>query len=164
MQLQIPPNQEVIMIEVSRTLKVNDGAGPTLSVEQVWEGLLEKAGNPMKYVKSITECTVTDRFDGGLVREITHVGQPVREVVTFYPMRRVHFVRTHGSARGTIDNELGRDAEGNLELTFTFRIVVDGVEDGSPQEGEFAKGMEADYLDAVQTTLTACRDRVTADA
>jgi hypothetical protein len=148
------------MIEVSRTLKVNEGAAPELSVEQVWEGLLEKAGNPMQYVKSITECTVTDRFDGGLVRDIIHVGQPVREVVTFYPMSRVHFVRTHGAARGTIDNELGLDAEGNLELTFSFRIVIDGVDDGSAQEAEFAKGMEADYLDAVRTTLAACRDRV----
>ena len=148
------------MIEVSRTLKVNDGTAPELSLEQVWEGLLEKARKPMQYVKSITECTVTDRFDGGLVRDIIHVGQPVREVVTFYPMSRVHFVRTHGSARGTIDNELCLDAEGNLELTFSFRIVIDGVEDGSAQEVEFAKGMEADYLDAVRTTLAACRDRV----
>ncbi|MDT0183987.1 SRPBCC family protein [Microbacterium sp. ARD31] len=147
------------MIEVSRTLPVNDGADVELTVDEVWDGLVEKAANPLPYVKSITECTVVDRFDGGLVRDIIHVGQPVREVVTFYPKRRVHFVRTHGTARGTIDNEIGHDADGGLELTFTFRIVVDGVEDGSPQEAGFAEGMEADYLDAVRTTLAACRAR-----
>ncbi len=147
------------MIEVSRTLPVNDDTGPVLTVDHVWEGLVDKAQNPLPYVASISECTVTERFDGGLVRDIVHVGQPVREVVTFYPKQRVHFVRTHGSARGTIDNEIGLSETGEPELTFTFRIVVDGVEAGSPAEREFAERMEADYLDAVRTTLKAVCDR-----
>jgi fructose 1,6-bisphosphatase len=149
------------MIEVSRTLPVNEGAGPVLTVDDVWEGLVDKAQNPLPYVASISECTVTERFDGGLVRDVLHVGQPVREVVTFYPKQRVHFVRTHGTARGTIDNEIGLSDAGQPELTFTFRIVVDGVGPGSPAEKEFAERMEADYLDAVHTTLKAVRDRVT---
>jgi len=149
------------MIELSRSLIVNDGTQPELSVDDVWAGLQEKAANPMPYVKSITSCTVIDRFEGGLVRDIIHIGQPVREVVTFYPKRLVHFVRTHGSARGTIDNEIGHDENGALTLTFTFRIVIDGVEPGSPREDEFATGMEADYLGAVRTTLAAVRERVT---
>jgi hypothetical protein len=148
------------MIEVSRSLLVNDGTQPELSADDVWAGLQEKAANPMPYVKSITSSTVIDRFEGGLVRDIIHVGQPVREAVTFYPKRRVHFVRTHGSARGTIDNEIGQNEDGALTLTFTFRIVIDGVEPGSHREAEFAAGMEADYLDAVRTTLAAVRERV----
>ncbi|WP_435283488.1 SRPBCC family protein [Streptomyces koelreuteriae] len=147
------------MIEVSRTLSVNDGTGPVLGVDEVWEGLVDKAQNPLPYVASISECTVTERFDSGLVRDIVHAGQPVREVVTFYPKQRVHFVRTHGSAKGTIDNEIGLSDTGEPELTFTFRIVVDGVEADSPAEKEFAERMEADYLDAVRTTLKAVRDR-----
>lgn len=148
------------MIEVSRTLPVNDGSGPVLTVADVWEGLADKAQNPLPYVASISECTVAERFDGGLVRDIVHVGQPVREVVTFYPQQRVHFVRTHGAAKGTIDNEVGLDEAGEPELTFSFRIVVDGVDANSPAEKEFAERMEADYLDAVRTTLRAVRNRV----
>ncbi|WP_328508033.1 SRPBCC family protein [Streptomyces sp. NBC_00391] len=148
------------MIEVSRTLVVNDGDGPVLTVDDVWEGLVDKAQNPLPYVASISECTVTERFDGGLVRDIVHVGRPVRELVTFYPKQRVHFVRTHGTARGTIDNEIGLGDTGRPELTFTFRIVVDGVEPGGPVEKDVAERMEADYLDAVRTTLKAVRDRV----
>jgi hypothetical protein len=148
------------MIEVSRTLSVNDGTGPVLRVDDVWEGLVDKAENPLTYVSSMSECAVTERFEGGLVREVVHVGQPVREVVTFYPKQRVHFVRTHGTARGTIDNELGLDAAGEPTLTFSFRIVIDGVEPGSAEEKEFASHMEADYLDAVRSTLKAVRDRV----
>lgn len=148
------------MIEVSRTLPVNDGSGPVLTVDDVWEGLVDKAQNPLLYVASISECTVAERFDGGLVRDIVHAGQPVREVVTFYPKQLVHFVRTHGKARGTIDNEVGVDDAGELELTFTFRITVDGIEPDSPAEKEFAERMEADYLDAVRTTIKAVSDRV----
>src|SRR5262249_4536363 len=118
--------------------------------------------NPLPYVASISECDVTDRFDGGLVRDIVHAGQRVREVVTFYPKERVHFVRTHGRAKGTIDNEVGLGDGGEPELTFTFPIAVDGVEPGSAQEKEFAEAMEADYLDAVRTTLRAVQERVAA--
>jgi hypothetical protein len=148
------------MIEVSRSLPANDGMGPVLSVDDVWDGLVEKASNPLPYVRSITECRVTERFEHGLVRDIIHAGQPVREVVTFYPKRRVHFVRTHGTARGTIDNEISRDEAGTLVLTFTFRIEVDGVQPGSAEERQFAARMEDDYLDAVRTTLAAMRERV----
>jgi hypothetical protein len=150
------------MIELSRSLLVNDGDAPVLGVDDVWAGLVDKAENPLPYVASITECTVMDTFDGGLIRDIIHVGQPVREVVTFYPKQRVHFVRTHGAARGTIDNEIGLDDSGEPVLTFTFRIAVDGIETGSAAEQEFAAQMEEDYLDAVRTTLRAVRRRVTA--
>ncbi|MGW2052028.1 SRPBCC family protein [Streptomyces sp. NPDC001858] len=148
------------MIEVSRTLSVNDGTEPVLQADDVWAGLLDKAANPLAYVASMSECTVTERFDGGLVREVVHAGQSVREVVTFYPKQRVHFVRTHGTARGTIDNEIGLGDAGELTLTFSFRIVLDGVAAGSAEEKEFAVHMEADYLDAVRTTLAAVRGRV----
>ncbi|WP_433602425.1 SRPBCC family protein [Nocardia sp. CA-135953] len=150
------------MIEVSRTIPLNEDAEPRLTRDDLWNGLVEKAENPLPYVASISECTVVDRFDGGLVRDIVHAGAEVREVVTFYPTKRVHFVRTRGTARGTIDNEIGVDDAGNDVLTFAFRIAVDGIEDGSPQEKEFAERMEQDYLDAVRTTLAAIRARIVA--
>jgi hypothetical protein len=41
------------MIEVSRSLIVNDGAQPELSVDDVWAGPQEKAVNPMPYIKVV---------------------------------------------------------------------------------------------------------------
>ncbi|MBF4571850.1 DUF1857 family protein [Herbiconiux sp. VKM Ac-1786] len=149
------------MIELTKSIPMNDGTLPILTVDDVWAGLVEKAENPLPYVEAITACTVVERFEGGLVRDIVHNG-PVREVVTFYPKKLVHFVRTHGSARGTIDNEIGVDENGDDQLTFTFRIVFDGVEPGSDQEREYGAQMQGDYLAAVRTTLNAVRDRVTA--
>jgi len=147
------------MIEMSRTIPMNDGTEPALTVDDVWSGLEEKARNPLPYVKAITACTVVEEFEGGLIRDIEHQG-PVREVVTFYPKKRVHFVRTHGRARGTIDNEIITDENGEDALRFTFRIVVDGIEDGSPAETAIGEEMSNDYLDAVHTTLAAVRERI----
>ncbi|AII10773.1 SRPBCC family protein [Rhodococcus opacus] len=150
------------MIDVTKTLAVNTPDAIELTVDDLWDGLVMKAENPLPFVRSITECTVAERFDGGLVRDVVHAGDQVREVVTFYPKKRVHFVRTRGKAKGTIDNEITFAKDGNLLLTFTFRIQIDGVEAGSEAEAEFAKHMEADYLDAVETTLEAVRARVSA--
>jgi hypothetical protein len=149
------------MIEVSRTIPVNDGTQIPLTVDDVWAGLVEKGENPLPYVAAISACTVVERFDGGLVRDIVHRG-PVREVVTFYPKRLVHFVRTHGAARGTIDNEIGLADDGSHVLTFRFRICLDGVEEGSAEEMEFGEKMTEEYLDAVRTTLAAVRARIVA--
>jgi hypothetical protein len=71
-------------------------------------------------------------------------------------------VRTHGAARGTIDNEIGIGDDGSHVLTFSFRICLDGVEDGSAEEAEFGETMAEEYLDAVRTTLAAVRARIVA--
>jgi hypothetical protein len=68
------------MIEISRSLLVNDGTQPDLSADDVWAGLQEKAANPMPYVKSITSCTVIDRFEGGLTRPSAPECVPGRQV------------------------------------------------------------------------------------
>ncbi|AII11018.1 AtaL-like protein [Rhodococcus opacus] len=119
------------MIEASKTLAVNAPDAIELTVDDLWDGLVMKAENPLPFVRSITECTVAERFDGGLVRDVVHVGK--------------RFVRTHGEGTGMI-------------------VTIDGVEAGSDAEAAFAEPMEADYLDAAETTLRAVRARVSEPA
>ncbi|MFG1667719.1 SRPBCC family protein [Streptomyces sp. Y7] len=147
------------MIEIERTLTVNDGTGPDITVDQMWEGLIDKARNPMRYVPEITACTVTEEFDGGIVRDIINFGKPVTEVVTWYPQRLVHFVRTRGEVMGTIDNDLQVDEQGELQLTFRFRLAVRGMEPGGSEESAFAGEMAAGYLNAVRTTIRMAREK-----
>jgi hypothetical protein len=149
------------MIEMSRTIPLDDGVEPRLTVDDVWWGLVEKAENPLPYIPAITAATIVERFEGGLVRDIEHHGT-VREVVTFYPKERVLFVRTHGSVRGTIDNEIVTGEGGETALRFTFRLVPDGIEPGTPAAAAFIENVGAEYLDAVRTTLAAVRARVVA--
>lgn len=150
------------MINVSRTLPVNPADTPDthrLSWDDVWSGLIDKAQDPLPYVKAITQYTIVERSDTGLVRDIICVGEPIREVVTFTPKTSVHFERVSGRVLGTINNQISTNPDGQLQLTFSFSITVEGLEPGSPQEQDFATQMEQDYLSAVETTLSAVRAR-----
>jgi len=129
----------------------------------VWQGLVRKAENPMPFVEAITECTVLERYHDGLLREITNIAVGLmRERVTFEPEKRVRFQVVGGRLRGLIVNEIGEDEHGELALTFRFQLQMEGMESGSPQEAEFAQGMERAYLSAVKTTLQTIRDEAAA--
>ena len=146
------------MVRASRTIKVNEDAREVrLHRSLVWDGLVMKAENPLPFVPVISSCTVIERRADGLIREIVDKGDPIREVVTFYPQRMVKFERTSGRVLGTILNEIVDDADGDLALKFTFTLTIENVAAGSAEEEEFAALMEDGYLMAVRATLQAMR-------
>ena len=63
---------------------------------------------------------------------------------------------------GTIANEIEGPAD-DLELRFSFALVVHGVAGGSAEEQAYADSMTGDYLKAVAATLNAMR-RIAAGA
>jgi len=146
------------MFTVSRALPVNPpGATPRLSRADVWRGLEMKANNALPFVPSISYCVVTERIsDTEFVREIEFRGERSHERVTLQPQERVTFERLDGSVSGRILNEI-EEADGDLALRFTYTLEIDGMPAGSDQEREYAAGMEADYLKAVEATLGAVR-------
>jgi hypothetical protein len=155
------------VISVSRKLEVNpnDSSEPVhLNRQQVWEGLVRKAENADPFVAAITRCSIVEQHPDRLIREIVLHGETMRELILFFPEERVEFVRLSGKAKGQIKNILEEDSTGKLYLRFTFDLVLDGVESGSVEEVEFADGMEAAYLDAVNTTLRRIREDAVAKA
>lgn len=149
------------MVRAGRTIKVNvDPAEPLLTRSLVWRGLMMKAENPMPFVPVISSCDVTERYAGGLVREIVDRGDRITERVTFHPERTVEFERLSGRVLGTILNEIVEDEDGDLALRFTFTLSVEGIVPGSAEEREFAANMEHGYLMAVGATLRAMRKLV----
>lgn len=149
------------MFTVSRTLKVNDTPGaPTLKRGDVWRGLMMKAENPVPFVAPMERCTVVERGDNWLLRDIHLRGEDMQERVTFEPERRVTFERTKSSAMGSILNEIveGEESEdGGLGLKFTFSLEMEGIAPGSDAERDIADRMADSYLDAVNTTLAEIR-------
>lgn len=146
------------MFTVSRALPVNPpGAAPRLTRADVWHGLELKANNALPFVPSISYCVVTERTsDTQFVREIEFRGERSHERVTLTPQKRVTFERLDGSVSGQILNEI-EEADGDLQLRFTYSLEIEGIPSGSAQEREYADGMEADYLKAVEATLGAAR-------
>ena len=149
------------MINVSKRLEVNPAGAVQLNRDQVWEGLEEKARNPIGYVLPIKKCTVVEEAEGGnpFIREVLLNGETLQELITLFPQERVEFVRISGKARGIIKNIIEEEADGTLFLRFTFTFSLEGVEVGSPEEQAFADGMETSYCEAVNTTLNRIRDK-----
>ncbi len=145
------------MIFVSHQLPVNVEGQPRLDRTAVWDGLVMKANNALPFVPAMTYCEVVQRIsDTVFDRDIDFRGERMTERITLEPHHRVVFTRIAGSVLGTIANEI-EEADGELFLRFSFALVVQDVEGGSAQERKYAEGMTADYLKAVEATLSAMR-------
>lgn len=149
------------MFTLSHTMPVNDRE-PYLTRAQIWQGLVLKAENPVPFLDAMSACTVIDRGDDWLLRDFTLRGEDMQERVTFEPEERVTFVRTRSSAMGTVMNEIVELDDGEMGLRFTFTLDVEGLDDGSAEEAEFAERMSRSYFEGVESTLAEIRRRVTA--
>ena len=145
------------MIYVSKSLPVNESGAQPVTREELWRGLVAKAGDALPFVAAMTRCEIVARHDENTFdRDITFRGQDFTERITLEPQHRVVFTRLAGPVLGVIANEIEGGAD-DLSLRFSFALVVRGVEGGSPAEREYADGMAADYLRAVASTLDAVR-------
>jgi Domain of unknown function (DUF1857) len=149
------------MIFVSHALPVNVPGEPRLDRAHVWDGLVLKAENALPFVPAMTYCEVTQRHgDAVFDRDIDFRGQRFTERITLEAPHRVTFTRIAGPVLGTIANEIAGNEQGagdDLQLRFSFALVVAGVEGGSAEEKAYAESMTSDYLKAVEATLNAMR-------
>lgn len=153
------------------TLPVNDPADPgqpRLDRAQVWEGLLRKAENAVPFVPGMSECTVLERRENGLLREVVVNGERLREEVTFEAPLLVSFFRREDRDSWVIRNRIGEDASGALTLTFIGdmpQLPSTGtrVADGRSKE-EVLEEMRARTLETVRNTLAVIRRTATATA
>jgi hypothetical protein len=145
------------MIYVSHQLPVNESGSPRLTRSDVWDGLVMKANNALPFVPSMTHCEVVARHsDTVFDRDIEFRGQRFTERITLEAPHRVVFTRIAGPVLGTIANEIEGSGD-ELQLRFSFALVVAGVLGGSEEESAYAAGMTGDYLKAVAATLGAVR-------
>ncbi len=126
---------------------------PELSRADLWDGLVLKAREPMRFVPAITSCRVLEETEDGFVREIELRGELVRERVRFDPRSSVRFERLTGRARGTIANVIVSDDAGELSLRFEFALEVQDLAPGGPEEAQYAARMASAYRGAVESTL-----------
>src|SRR5437899_11605292 len=96
------------VIYVAKEIEVNRGLSsgePRLTRSQVWKGLVMKAENALPFVPGMAVCTVVERFEDGLVRDIVFRGEGAREKITFRPEEKVTVVRLSGNAHGFSGNQ-----------------------------------------------------------
>ena len=152
------------MIYVSHALPVNEPGQLQVTRDDLWRGLVAKAGNALPFVAAMSRCEVIERHgDNVFDRDITFRGQDFVERITLEQPHRVVFTRLSGPVLGTIANEIEGEDDA-LSLRFSFALIIQGVEGGSAAEREYADGMTDDYLKAVASTLDAVRRVVRGEA
>jgi hypothetical protein len=145
------------MIYVTHSLPVNEPGAPTLNRAAVWDGLVMKANNALPFVPAMTYCEVIDRIDDlTFDRDIDVFGARYTERITLQPERRVVFTRIKGPVLGTIVNDI-EQVEADLFLRFSFALVIEDAEGGSPEEAAYAEATTSQYIAAVGATLDAMR-------
>lgn len=152
------------MIFVSRAIPINEPGAARLDRAAVWEGLVRKANNALPFVPVMSECTVVARYSETCFdRDIRIGGDEFRERVTLEQPHRVVFTRLSGPVLGTIANEIeGQDED--LQLRFSFALVLSGVPGNCADERTYAQTMTGDYLQAVTATRDAMRRIAAGDA
>ena len=125
---------------------------------------MRKANNALPFVPVMSECTVVARYSETCFdRDIRIGGEEVRERVTLEQPHRVVFTRISGPVLGTIANEIEGQHE-DLQLRFSFALVLSGVPGNSADERTYAQTMTGDYLQAVTATRDAMRRIAAGDA
>ena len=149
------------MYTMAASIEANPpGERIVLTRDQVWRGLVMKAENALPFVPAMQECTVIERFENGLLREVSARGERLRERITFTPQVQVLFERTDmaGNRAGWIENVLSEGRNGLL-LTFVLNIVLPGVPEGSDDEQRRGDAVKQSYVEAIEATLREMRAR-----
>lgn len=75
-------------------IEINDPLNPlidTLTVEQMWRGLMLRAESPKLFVPHLDECTLSERGESGFSRSLRYGELVINDRVTLHPMRQVRY-------------------------------------------------------------------------
>ena len=100
-----------------------EGLAP-LTLEQIWQGLEQKARDAVPYVEAITSCRViAEESDTVFDREVLLGGARYVERIWLGKPYLVVFTRTAGPVLGTIINEI-LEEDGELSLRFQLALNI----------------------------------------
>ncbi|KAJ6128820.1 hypothetical protein N7471_010037 [Penicillium samsonianum] len=157
----------MLTLYIAYTEPVNgaDPATPTLTQEQVWNGIKLKARCPEAFIPSFDDSRVVEERENGcvIVRE-AHVsadlhespmaGKWTREECRLHAPVKTCFTLPGGSI---VENIIAKGPDQTLHLTFTYEWHLPGIEPGTNE----AKKAEDDHMkiavSSVQGTITAMR-------
>ena len=85
--------KEPVPLNFEHLIQINsdDPAVPTLTRDQLWEGLVLRAEQPQLFVLGLDSCVVHERTDTTLERELHYGHATVRDHVTFTPNQQVRY-------------------------------------------------------------------------
>lgn len=75
-------------------IQINDPLNPlidTISIEQLWRGLVLRAESPTMFIPHLDECTIGERTSGSFQRRLRYGDLVVDDVVHMTPLKEVRY-------------------------------------------------------------------------
>ena len=75
-------------------IQINDPMNPlidTISIEQLWRGLVLRAESPTLFVPHLDECTISERSSGSFARRLRYGDLLIDDVVHLTPLKEVRY-------------------------------------------------------------------------
>lgn len=139
----------MVVLYLAATAPINPPSETPLTPAQVWAGLQHKVRHADQFVPPITSCIVTKEEGNVVNRTVVFGGErELTEVCTEFAPHRVDFKLEDGSEVTNIVGLGPSGKEDDLFLTYAFKWVLEGVEEGSKEAKEaFEKQQQVcDYV------------------
>jgi hypothetical protein len=127
-------------MKFSHLIVINDPLSPLiepLTCDQLWQGLVLRAEEPMRFVPHLDQCVLLDRSGDSLQRELRYGTLVVRDEVKFSPRHEVRYEvpAQQDIPASSLTMSIGEPQEGLLVVRFDY-------EDATP---DLANSMDAFY-------------------
>ncbi|RYY22354.1 MAG: DUF1857 family protein [Sphingomonadales bacterium] len=124
-------------------IEINDPMNPlidTISIEQLWRGLVLRAESPTLFVPHLDECTLGERNSGSVARRLRYGDLVIDDVVYFTPLKEVRY---EVPAQGEIAaSSLSMKIEAPTSAMLMVRFCYD---DGQGEHTDPANAMYDDF-------------------
>ncbi|WP_347556413.1 SRPBCC family protein [Robbsia sp. KACC 23696] len=142
-------------------VQVNDPLNPllgTLSLGQLWHGLVLRAEQPQRFVMGLEQCRILSRDDNVLHRELVYgPTATVRDRVTLRPFESIEYTidATEQHVGGSLTMSIEAPDEAQLFVRFAYRTSLPTGEQADPDRtSEFVKSA---YREADIDTIRVIR-------
>ena len=124
-------------------IEINDPLNPlidTISVEQLWRGLVLRAEDPKRFMPHLDECTISEREAGSFKRSLRYGELVIADRVVLTPLLQVRYeVPAQGEiAESRMTMTIEAPSEGVLWVRFFY-------DDGNPDAGDEMGKMYEDF-------------------
>ena len=110
-------------------IAINDPGNPLivmLTREELWSGLLHRVENAVPFLPGLESCTIIERNENSLLRELDFGPAVIHDHVTLADMHWVHFEikpsETH--AGGSLKITIEEPESGHLFLRFAYQTTL----------------------------------------
>jgi len=124
-------------------IQINDPMNPlidTISVEQLWRGLVLRAESPTMFVPHLDECTIGERDSGSFKRRLRYGDLVIDDVVYMTPLKEVRYeVPAQGEiAASCLSMKIEAPGDAVLLVRFSY-------DDGQGEHSDPANAMYDDF-------------------